>query len=109
MTVTREQFNQLQLLNSCPQTLRKDLIKRLPISCIKAICECCLNTLKGNIKLSSNQKSQLRKHKSVLRQLVDKKKPLFQKRRLIVQKGGFLNILIPAALTALTSLIHGVR
>jgi hypothetical protein len=109
MTLSKERLKQLQLLNTCPQKLRKDLLKRVPSSCIKAICECSLNALKGNITLSTHRKNSLRKHKSVLRQLVDKKKPLFKKRKLIIQKGGFLNILIPAALTALTSLIHGVR
>lgn len=109
MTLTNEQLKQLQLLNICPQKLRKDLLKRFPLSCIKAICECSLNALSGNIELSRPQKKCLHKYKNTLRKLADRKTSLHSKRKLIVQKGGFLNILIPAAITAISGLLNGIR
>ena len=109
MTVTQEQRKQLQLLEICPPNLRKNLLKKIPDSCIKAICECSLNTLKGNIPLTKHQKAKLRKHKTVLRELAKKRKPLYQKRKLLIQKGGFLNLLIPAALSVITTLFNGTR
>lgn len=109
MTLSKEQLRQLELLKICPQHLRKSLLKRLPSSCIKAICECTLNVLHGNVPLTKQQKNCLRKHKCTLRQIGNKKGSLFTKKKLIIQKGGFLNILIPAALTAISTLINGIR
>lgn len=108
MTSTRQHVKNLQLIHSCPRALRKQLLKKLPSKIIKTICECSLNVLKGNIPISRYQKNQLGKHKTLLRKLATKKGSLYQKKRLIIQKGGFLNILIPAAVSALTSLIHGI-
>lgn len=110
MGITKEQRKQLELIHVCPIKLRKNLLKKVPSSCIKAICECCLNALRGNIPLSKQQKSKLRPYKTTLRSLAYKKVPLSRKRSLIVQKGsGILSFLIPAALTAISSIFHGAR
>lgn len=109
MTLSKKQVRDLQLIDTCPAPLRKHLLKKLPTRSVKAVCECSLNVLKGNIPLSSHQKKSLSKYKSTLRKIGNKKGSLLQKKKLIVQNGGFLNILIPAALTVLTSLIHGTR
>ena len=109
MTLTKKQLRDLELIKTCPNTLRKDLLKKLPSRSVKAICECTLNVLKGNVPLSSYQKKSLSKYKATLRKIGAKKGSLFHKKKLIIQRGGFLNILIPAALSVLTGLIHGVR
>lgn len=106
MTLNREQFKQLQLLKICPQKLRKDLLRKVPSSCIKAICECVLNLLRGNIPISEHQKSCLKKHKHTLRQLADRKSSLYTKRKLLVQKGGFLQLLLPSIVSVVSSLIQ---
>lgn len=86
------------------------ILRKCPNSLIKCVCECALNLLKGNIPISQQQKKKLIPYKRTLRNLSDKKIPLFKKRRVLVQKGnGLLSILIPAAVTALSSLIHGAR
>lgn len=86
---------------------KKVLLRTCPNSLIKKICECIYNLLKGNIPLKARQKSKLSKYKKTLRQLSNKKLALFKKRRLLVQKGsGFLSLLIPAALSVLSGLIH---
>ena len=105
MTLSKQHMHQLQLIKVCPAKLRQDFLRKLPNSGIKAVCECALNAIKGNVPLTSYQKAKLRGHKRTLRKLADKSIPLFKKRRLIVQKGGFLGVLIPAALSVLTSLI----
>lgn len=109
MTLSKQQLRDLELIKTCPKPLRKELLKKLPTRSVKAVCECSLNVLKGNIPLTSHQKKSLSKYKSTIRKIGSKKGSLFQKKKLIVQKGGFLNILIPAALSVLTSLIHGTR
>lgn len=85
-------------------------LRKCPNSVIKGVCECALNLLKGNVPVTKRQKNRLTPHKRTLRRLGDKKVPLFKKRRLLVQKGnGFLSILIPAAVSVLSSLVHGIR
>ena len=110
MTLKKEQLKLLNLIRICPPNLRKDLLSKIPVCGIHAICETVYNCLKGNIKLSLPQKSKLSRHKRTLRKLVRKDLSAAKKRKLIVQHGGFLNVLIPAALSVLTSIIsHGTR
>lgn len=106
MTLTNQQRRHLKLIERCPLKLRSNLLKKLPKSAIQAICECCLNVLKGNIALSAKQKSSLKKHKSTIRNLVHKKSSLFTKRKLLIQKGGFLSVLLPAAISAISGLVQ---
>lgn len=106
MPPSKKDVSHLRILNACSPPLRKDLLKKFPKSIINCISECCLNTLKGNVPLNLKQKKTLSRHKHTLRLLADKKISIHKKRNVLVQKGGFLNILLPAALTVLTSLIH---
>ena len=107
MALKKEQLSQLQLLQICPSKLRRQLIGKVNNKCIKTICECCLNTLKGNIPLTAQQKKKLSKHKGTIRKLSNRKLPLTKKRKIILQKGGFLNILIPTVLCVLSGLVNG--
>lgn len=109
MTLSKTHLSDLRLIEKCPKTLRKQLLKKLPIRAVKTICECCHNLLKGNIPLTPKQKKELVKHKTVLRKIAAKKGALYVKKKLIVQRGGFLNILIPAAIGTLSALINGAR
>jgi hypothetical protein len=109
MALNKEHVEQLKFIHKCPQKLRKKVLQKVNSQCIKAICECCLNTLKGNVPLSEHQKKSLSRHKSTLRKLQNRKLSLLKKRKLIIQKGGFLNVLLPAALSVITGLIHGSR
>jgi hypothetical protein len=68
-----------------------------------------LNVLNGNVGLTSCAKLNLKKHKGVLRKVADKRVPLSFKKRLIVQKGGFLLPLLTAVLPALASNIFRPR
>lgn len=109
MTLSHQQLRDLKLIQNCPIPLRKHLLKKLPLRSVKGICECSLNVLKGNIPITPQQKRQLGKYKSTLRKIANKKGTLSNKKKVIIQQGGFLNILIPAAVTALSAIIHGVQ
>jgi hypothetical protein len=61
--------------------------------------------LNGNVDLTGCAKRKLQKHKAVLRKVADKRVPLSAKKRLIVQKGGFLLPLLTAVLPALATYI----
>lgn len=108
MHLRREQLQELRLIQTCPKHLRKQLLQKLPLKTVKTICECVFNTLRGNVKLTSHQKKRLAKYKYTLRKVGSRQGTLYTKKRLIAQRGGFLNILIPAAVTALSALINGI-
>lgn len=88
----------------------KQIIKKASNRVIKALCECILNVIRGNVPITRTQREKLSSHKSCLRKLSDKKVPLYKKRRILVQKGdGFLSLLLPTAVSVISSLIHGAQ
>nr|DAC81384.1 TPA_asm: gasderminX [Parasteatoda house spider adintovirus] len=103
MVATKEDVQRLRLILICPKKSLKVLLKKLPKSTIKCISECCLNTLKGNIPITAHQKRKLARHKHTLRKLSDKKVSFKKKRKLIIQKGGFLYGLLPIAISILSN------
>jgi len=60
---------------------------------VKCLCECAKNIIKGNVKLTTLQRSKICRRKQSFRKLVLKKTPLKEKRE-IVQSGGFLGALL---------------
>ena len=65
-----------------------------------------MNLLHGNVKLSDFARKKLRKYKRQLRTVVDRRVPLARKKKLIIQRGGFLVPLLTAVLPTLASLIY---
>ena len=59
----------LSALHMCPPNMRRAMIQKAPPDLIDAICECVLNILKGNVKLSSVRKKNLGTHKHFLRHI----------------------------------------
>lgn len=83
-------WDMLSVLSKAPPPMRKKLIQTASKDVIDTVSECCLNVLKGTIPLSPHQKKCLAKHRHVLRQMVQKKIPIRQKKKMLVQRGGFL-------------------
>ena len=75
---------------------RSALLRKADLKLVRHICECALNLLRGGIPLNKRQRSSLRKHVKLLRQLADPSRRLPIKKRIIVQKGGgaFLTALL---------------
>jgi len=71
---------------------------------LNCISECILNVLNGNLKVSDYAKQKLRKHKSVLRKVADKRLTSSAKKRLTNQRGGFLLPLLIAVLPTVANL-----
>jgi hypothetical protein len=84
---------------------RKILKNKSDCKIIVIIRDIVLNLLKGNINLTDREKNKLQKHKYTLRKLIDTN-PLCKSREIIVQKGGFLSVLIPSAITLITSILE---
>ena len=95
---------QLKKLKSAKE--KNKLINKVNNCVIKAIAEISHNCLIGNVPLSSCNYKKLRKYKNILRKIANKKLSLESKRKIIKQKGGFLNILIPSVLALLSTVIE---
>ena len=80
----------LSVLSKASPPMRKQMIDSASKEVIDTVCECCLNVLKGTIPLSPHQKKCLGKHRHLLRQMVQKKIPVRQKKKMLVQRGGML-------------------
>jgi hypothetical protein len=94
----------LKLISKCKDKYRSAILKNADKKLINAICECVFNMLKGNLKVDENTKANLYKYKNILRKLVQKSS-LKTKRKILQQKGGFLQVLLPTILPTLISSI----
>jgi len=95
----------LQVLAKCSPRQRQAILREADPKLVKAICECALNVINGNVPLSVSQKQRLSPHKSTLRSLADKRKSNKARKRLIVQRGGFVGVLLRAIIPTLASLL----
>jgi len=96
----KSQLHFLQVLKDAKPQARRALLTSADYDLIKAIVECTINTLNGNHKLTED-KSKLSKYKNRLRALVKAKISFKSKRKLLIQKGGFIVLLH-------TSILSGV-
>jgi hypothetical protein len=83
---------------------RKAFLKGCSKEFVQSICECVKNLLKGHVPLKSSHLKCLARHKQSLRKLALKKTSLTSRKK-ILQKGGFLQLLIPSLISGLGSLI----
>lgn len=65
---------------------------------ILGICECVYNFLRGNIKIPQKDIAKMKPYRKTIREIIDKKKSIKHIKKLIKQRGGFLNRLMPRAL-----------
>lgn len=91
-----KQANNLVELSKAKPKLRQKLLQSAKPETIRAIAECVHNVCNGNVRISPKTKNRLKRHKACWRRLVDKKVSLKKKRKILMQKGGFLpSFLIP--------------
>ena len=82
----------LKTLAKAKPHMRKAIIKSAGLSLITCLCDCAINTLKGNVKMSKHQYRKIRRHKHDLRALKNSRTTAEKKR--IIQSGGFLGALL---------------
>jgi hypothetical protein len=86
--------------------LRKKVLLNLGDDCLyKALNEIAINTVKNKVPLTLKLKKKLRPYKSKIQKLACYTKDRRNKKRLIVQSGGFLPLLLPAVVTALGGIL----
>jgi len=105
MKRVKSNYHALHVLKTDEPRLRKALITNCNKQLVNCISEYVLNVLNGNIKLSGCNTRKLIKYKSALRKVADRHVSLSGKKRLIVQRGGFLLPLLSAILHTIASLI----
>ena len=97
----------LHLLKKGNPGLQRAILGKCSNDLVKVICECALNVLHGTAPISNHHKNKLRKHKTKLRELANRKVSLKKKRK-IIQSGGFLGALLGAIVPAITGLLSGL-
>jgi len=108
MNRLKSQLHFLNVLKDAKPQARRALLTSADDDLIKAIVECAINTLNGNHKLTKEDKGKLSKYKNRLRALVNLKISFKIKRKLLVQKGGFIVPLLTSILSGVIgSLISG--
>jgi hypothetical protein len=98
---------QLSRTSASPK-LRYAIISNCNNELLNAISEIALNVLHGNIELPVTSRQKLRKHKTALLALADKRRQLRRsavKRRVLNQREGFLLPLLGAVLPTIASLL----
>lgn len=93
----RQQYALKELTRAKHKRKRQALMKMGGDDLTQCLCECVLNVIKGNVSLTKTQFKKLKRFKTPLRQLVNKKTSLRKKKTIIEQKGGRLlpNIITP--------------
>ena len=102
----KSNFHKLRTLKDAQPKLRKAIITNCDKDLVNSVSECALNLLHGNVKLSDCTRRKLRKYRRQLRTVVDRRVPLAHKKKVIIQRGGFLVSLLTAVLPTLASLIY---
>lgn len=88
------------------QTLRKKVLAEIADPCLyKALKEIAVNTVAKKVPLSKTTKNRLEKFEKQILDLTKNTNSSKQRKKLIVQAGGFLPILIPSILSVLTTLL----
>lgn len=108
MDLIKKCKNDLKSLKTCKNKKNwKKLILKSKKCVIDAISEICDNFLRGNLKLKKFKVVGLKKFRKAI-EFMKKKRPIKKKKQKLIQKGGFLNILIPSALMLLEKLYNNV-
>ena len=107
MEKLKNNLNKLKFLSNCNKQLLTNILKSADKELIQSLNECVLNTLNGNIKLSVDERKKLEKFKYSLRKLLQIK-PFYKKKKFLVQKGGFLQILLPSAIALISTLLENI-
>ena len=99
----RKYVKHLQCLKIAPPALSKVIIKSADRGLVNCLCEVGLNVLRGNVPITPDQKRKLGRHKRELRSIAKKGLSIQRKKR-ILQKGGFL----PALLGPIAKILGGI-
>lgn len=94
---------ELKLLSEASPLQRANILRNASTCLTRLLCETGLNILKGHVKLSDDQYKKIRPHKRLLLMVSKPSIPLKHRREALAKKkGGFLPIVLPAILSAIS-------
>ena len=97
----------LHVLKTAKPSIVRHLIKNGSKDLLNVLCECCYNVIKGNVPLTHFQKKRLHRYKNTLRTLTTNKRKLtLSKKRQLLQKGGFLGVLLGPVIKLLGTILQ---
>lgn len=101
MASVKKHLPALKFIKDCSPAERYKIIQYSNLDLINTLHECVYNTLKGNIPLTKNEISKLKRYKKILRKLFRSRGGLRKTQKLIIQSGGaFLPTLLSPIVTA---------
>lgn len=104
MKSLKKNYHLLHVLSKATPTQRRAILKTANKNQIDCLCELCLNALEGNLKVNVQK---LTKYRTTLRKIAKKPKKFEERKRLLLhQTGGFLPLIIPAALSLLANIFN---
>lgn len=103
----RKNAHTLKLLAEGNNKVNRAIIKDSKRDSLDSLAECSKNILEGNITISKKDKCQLHRYRHDLRRLADKRTAQ-RKKKQILQKGGFLPLLLaPLAASIISPVLKG--
>lgn len=84
---------------------RKVLLKGASKEQLKGLFELCLNIIRGNLPMNSTDFRRLKRNRKTIEALANRRIPLYKKREIINQKGGFLGQLATFAVPLLAHVL----
>ena len=108
MNKQRSPCKQLIILSNNNNDQRHLILDAGKTDLLLAVCEIIDNVLRGNVKLSNRERDQLRRYRKSIRAMADRVVPHKYKKKLLVQRGGFLPLILAPALGAVAGLVGEV-
>ena len=84
---------------------RKLLLRGATNEQLKGLFELCLNIIRGNLPINNTEFLRLKRHRKTLESLASRRVPLYKKREIVNQKGGFIGAVAKIAIPILASII----
>lgn len=97
----------LQYMAKGKPKIVKAIVNECDAEIMNVLCECAHNTLRGNVNLSDAQIKRLKRHRKELEILANKKSSIKRKKN-VLQRGGFLPVLLASILPALSGVIGNI-
>jgi hypothetical protein len=102
-----KQQDLLKVLATSKKGIRNAILSNADKKLVIAILDSVFNLLNGSLNLSKPDLAKLAKYKHVFRRLIEKA-PLAEKKKILVQHGGFLQFLVPAIVTGISSIVSSL-
>lgn len=102
LEITKSFINSLAKTNT---RRRKAILKQASNEELKGLFELCLNIIRGNLPITQPTFKHIKRHKKVIESLGNRRVPIYKKREIINQKGGFIGTLAAFALPLVTHLL----